>query len=146
MSDLTKSSCRELRKRITRDLRAHEVAVADLKTALADLDATERLLGRLEKKDSLSGARLQLTKFEALPFSVGNPFRQGSIKSIIWEVLKRSPETWLTTEAVRQEASRLMGRDLASASVGVALSRMKRHIRREGLKVAQTIRALDEMF
>lgn len=141
MSGISKTELLELRRRMQADLRMHEAASADLKSALSDLDAAERLLQRIDK----CGNQRTYTAFDelaSLPFSERNPFRRGSLRAVIWEVLFFAPEVWLTTEAVRQEASKVLKRDVARNSIGVALSRMKPHIQRNGLKVAIPVRSL----
>lgn len=140
---MTKTELKELRIRMQADLRMHENASKDLKAALADLDAAERLLERIDRRadDHIS---IAVDELASLPYSQRNPFRRGSLRSVIWEVLFVAPEVWLTTEAVRQEASKVMRRDLGRNSIGVALSRMKPHVHRSGLKVAIPTRALIE--
>ena len=142
MQGLSKIALQELRKRILADLRGHERAAADLKSVLLDLDAAERLFGRIEAASQHPS--IQTPGFSELPYSVSNPFRQGSIRAVIWEVLKSSANAWLTTEAVRQEASKIMKRDLSLSSVGVSLSRMKPRICRRGFEVAIVSRILDD--
>lgn len=144
MSRLSKAGLQELRKRTLADLRAHERAVADLRSVLVDLEAAERLLGRVGSDDP-DRPLIRLDDFDALPFTTGNPFRQGSIRAVIWEVLSSSASTWLTTEEVRRAASKIMGRELALNSVGVSLSRMKPKVLRRGFQVGLASRAIDEM-
>lgn len=126
-------------------IRSRENELARLRGALADVDATERLLRFIQRDPSLERqVNLPGPKTE-IQFSAENPFRPYTNKAVIWEVLDLSPSAWLTTAEVQQQATMVMGRAVPLSSISTTLTDLTpRTVTRRGKFVALTRRVQDE--
>lgn len=146
MLAITEETLEKMRAAVRQRIRTGERNLELLRTALADLDAAERLLAFFENdKRILMQVEAVGEAFSIFEQSASNPFRRGSIRAAIWEVLDFSAETWLTTAEVHRQTSELLGCALSMNSIATTLSRMKPKVMRRGLYVASALRALVEL-
>jgi polyhydroxyalkanoate synthesis regulator phasin len=142
---------REQRLAAEQEIRKAEERIDQARRHLADLEAVERVILRLQGggRHGSSSVAQALDKFEnpmeTSAFSTRNPFKHGTNKAFIWEVLDTSASIWLNANQVQQKASAMRGSDIPMSSISPTLSEMKseEYIARQGMMVALKTR-LDE--
>ena len=151
---LTYDSIRARRAAVERQIRDTEQVISSLRAALSDLDASERVLKSLNPQNAdlfasdnvghnrSIQAQIVITKPSGQfgggqAFSVRNPFRAGTNKAFIWEVLDQSSEPWLNANQIQEAASRMKGEAIPMPSISPMLSEMKGdYLERDNLRVA----------
>lgn len=154
-SSLTFDSIRFKRADVERQIRDAEQAIGRLRQIIADLDAAERVMRMMgPEPDDLFGqhaaprAMPVAATIVAMPLptkmaggglgvSVRNPFRHGTNKAFIWEVLDRAGDPWLNANQIQELASKLKGEEIPMSSISPMLSEMKgEYLERDNLRVA----------
>ncbi len=125
-------------------MQAHisERRLTRMRELLGDLDATDRVLEVLRSMSASTQRDL-----DAWTFSIRNPFRHGTVRAFIWEVLDLSPNPWLTTAEVHEQVCQLIGRHVSLNTITTALSIMKcmpaQSVIRDGRRVTLRSRATE---
>ena len=117
-------------------------AIQQGRDELADCDAADRLLDSfgVPKEGDLLFSQEETDKFVKkglAQIKIGNPFRLGSIKGLIWQALYEGPEVWVDANWVQKKASAIKGNPIPMASISPNLSQMKgEYLVRDNLRVA----------
>jgi hypothetical protein len=159
---LTPQLIQQARQRAENAIREAERVIVEARATLADLDASERvmkLVGDLPTTPEaplLTPVRTDVAMPHAAPiapqtfagnadFSIRNPFRHGTNKAYIWEVLDTANTVWLNANQIQERASELKGEDIPMSSISPMLSEMKdTYLERDGMLVALKERVPDK--
>lgn len=137
------------REQVQSDIANAEAKIAYLKSVLADLDASERVITFFsEGSFAETNPKTSFTMpSHAIPIAYhsgipkghceGNPFRKGTNKAYIWDALASAEGPWIDANEIQDKASILKGDEIPMATISPTLSNMKgEYIERNGFKVA----------
>lgn len=142
---LTPDVIRAQREYAQFEIEKAQQTIARMQGVLADADAAERLLALVTTGEPLEAQTplmpngdfdASLARLDRMT-SAGNPFRAGTNKAIIWQVLYEAPEIWLTANEIQDRAIGFRAQEIPMASISPMLSEMKgEYIERDNLRVA----------
>lgn len=146
-NSLTLDVIRQERQRAVTAIEQAERAIAEARSLLDDLDAAERLLNRVTTTTptreapiitGIAQLSLPVRDLSGINPHVGrNPFRPGTNKAFMWEVLDTSPTPWLNANQIQERASVLKGVEIPMSSISPHLSEMKdEYLERDNMLVA----------
>ncbi len=147
---LTSDSIRRKQAEIVGKIQHFETEIVRHKAILADLEATDRVIKMFgsetadlftEHKPAREDNPVEqvglATAIEGPSFNLANPFRHGTNKAFIWEVLNECETPWMNANQIQELASELKGEPIPMASISPMLSEMKgEFLERDNLLVA----------
>ncbi|HET6525176.1 hypothetical protein [Sphingopyxis sp.] len=148
---LTQDVIRRERLRAEGMIRDAERMTAEARAILEDLDAVARVMSRvggegaegspilraIAASSDISTNRAPTHAGGGAGFSIRNPFKAGTNKAFIWEVLDTAHTIWLNANQIQERASELKGEDIPMSSISPMLSEMKdTYLERDGMLVA----------
>lgn len=148
---LTQDVIRRERLRAEGMIREAERMTAEARAILDDLDAVARVMNRVGSEAAEESPIFRAIAANAATFatraptyagggpgfSIRNPFKAGTNKAFIWEVLDTANTVWLNANQIQERASELKGEDIPMSSISPMLSEMKdTYLERDGMLVA----------
>ena len=149
VESLDLNSIQAKREQVLSDIANAEAKISYLKTVLADLEASERVLTLFSGGSpppvnpfpflNVAATQVAIGYANSSPkgHCDGNPFRKGTNKAFMWDALALAETLWLDANEIQERSSALKGEEIPMATISPTLSNMKgEYIERKGLKVA----------